>query len=490
MTTQDTDRELRTGLFINGQESAGSGDLVVKNPANPNLTVGVAGAASREEALGAVAAAKAAFPAWSALTPKERADKLDASLAVLEAFKDEDARILSGENGKILMEAAIDLIVFNLRFALASSLAGEVNDSKVLSGPPAETIVSYKPLGVVSIIVPFNWPLAILAASLPYALIAGNTVVVKPPPSTPLATTRVVQRVAEQLPPGVLNVVTGEDAEIGEALVSNQDVAKVCFTGSPGGGKRIMSVASATLTRVALELGGNDPALILADAELDDDALDGLFHGIFDTTGQVCMAAKRLYVHRSRYQEVVDGLAARLEQVVLGQGTDPGTTMGPLNSAQQKKFVADLVDEARAAGADVREFGELPTGEGLAEGNFLRPSLVLDPDPQLRIVTDEQFGPTIPIIPFDREEDAVEAANDTWAGLCASVWTADREKAAVIGNQLEAGYVFVNCHGPGPLDQRVPFGGIKGSGMGREMGIEGLREFMDTHSLALPVKEG
>ncbi|GAB3255327.1 aldehyde dehydrogenase family protein [Arthrobacter pigmenti] len=488
MTLQDVGQEVRTGLFINGQPSPGTDQMTVQNPADPNSPAGVAAAASREEALSAVAAAKAAFPTWAALTPQERAGKLDSALQVLEGFKDEDAVILSRENGKILMEAAIDLIVFNARFGLASGLADEVEVSKVLPGPPADTTVSYKPLGVVTIIVPFNWPLAILAASLPYALVMGNTVVVKPPPSAPLATTRVVQRVAEQLPAGVLNVVTGRDNEIGEALVSSPDVAKVCFTGSPGGGKRIMSMAAGTLTRVTLELGGNDPALILDDADLSEAALDGLFHGVFDSTGQICMAAKRIYVHRSRYQEVVDALSTRLEHTVLGRGTDEGTTMGPLHSPAQKKFVADLVDEARNAGAEIREFAQLPTDESLAEGNFLRPSIVLDPDPNLGIVTEEQFGPTIPIIPFDEDDDAIAAANDTWAGLCASVWTKDRDKAAAVGNRLMAGYVFVNNHGAHALDERAPFGGFKGSGMGREMGPEGLREFMDTHSLALPVE--
>lgn len=463
--------------------------MTVQNPAEPSSPVGVAAAASREEALSATSAAKTAFPAWSALSPQERAGQLDAALHVLEGFKDEDAVILSRENGKILMEAAIDLMVFNARFGLASGLADKVETTTVLPGPPADTTVSYKPLGAVTIIVPFNWPLAILAASLPYALVTGNTVVVKPPPSAPLATTRVVQRVAEQLPAGVLNVVTGKDDEIGDALVSSPDIAKVCFTGSPGGGKRIMSMASGSMTRVTLELGGNDPALLLDDADLGEEALDGLFHGIFDSTGQICMAAKRIYVHRSRYQQVVDGLSSRLEQTVLGRGTDERTTMGPLHSAAQKKFVADLVGEARTAGAEVREFGELPGDESLAEGNFLRPSMVLDPDPQLGVVTEEQFGPTIPIIPFDQDDDAIAAANDTWAGLCASVWTKDRGRAAAVGNQLRAGYIFVNNHGAHALDERVPFGGFKGSGMGREMGVEGLREFMDTHSLALPVED-
>ncbi|WP_308259284.1 aldehyde dehydrogenase family protein, partial [Pseudonocardia sp. H11422] len=181
-----------------------------------------------------------------------------------------------------------------------------------LPAPPYRTEISYLPLGVVTIIVPFNWPLAILAASLPQALLAGNTVVVKPPPTAPLATVRTVQLVAQSLPPGVLNVVTGTDAEIGAALIQDDRVKKVCFTGSPGGGKQIMSMAAESLTRVALELGGNDPAIVLADADLDPEALQRLFTGTFDSTGQICMATKRLYVHRSRYDEVVEGLSGIL----------------------------------------------------------------------------------------------------------------------------------------------------------------------------------
>ena len=260
---------------------------------------------------------------------------------------------------------------------------------------------------MVTIIVPFNWPIAILGASLPHALLAGNTVIVKPPPSAPLATTRVVQRIAEKLPPGVLNVVTGKDENMA-ALIQNTDIAKVCFTGSVSGGKRIMEMASKSLTRVTLELGGNDAAVFLEDAIIDDTHLDRLYAAIFDTTGQICMNAKRVYVHRSRLDEVVAGLSARLDKAVIGYGLDEGTTMGPLHSPAQKAFVDEIIEEAKDAGADVREFGELPGGD-LAGGNFLRPAIVVNPDPSLRVVTQEQFGPVIPVIPFDTEDEAVAA---------------------------------------------------------------------------------
>ncbi|WP_258933728.1 aldehyde dehydrogenase family protein [Nesterenkonia pannonica] len=203
---------------------------------------------------------------------------------------------------------------------------------------------------------------------------AGNTVVVKPPPSCPLATTRAVQRIAEQLPPGVLNVVTGEDAEIGEALVSHEDVAKVCFTGSVNGGKRIMTMAAQTLTNVTLELGGNDGVLILEDAQFNEQNMDLLFMGIFGTTGQVCMNAKRIYVHSSKKEELVAELTKRLEQVQLGPASDSSTTMGPFHQKAQLEFVQTLVKEAKDSGADVREFGSCPAANGRTGTSCVLPS--------------------------------------------------------------------------------------------------------------------
>lgn len=475
-----------TALFIGGKERQTAEKMAIADPAKPGVTVGYAASATPQDVSDAVAAAKAAYPAWAALTPQQRAEKMMAALKGIDTHRDEDAAILSQENGKIRKEAWVDSLVLELRWKLALSHADEVNATKVLppvpGAIPVQTTVGYQPLGVVSIIVPFNWPVAILGAALPHALLAGNTVVVKPPLTAPLATARIVQRIAEQLPPGVLNVVTGPDANM-TALTRNPDVAKVCFTGSVNGGKRIMELASGSLTRVTLELGGNGPAIFLQDAIIDDTHLDRLFGAIYDTTGQICMNAKRLYVHKSRMDEVVNGLVARLKKVKLGYGLDPDTTMGPLHSPAQKKFVEELIKEAKESGAQVLEFGELPGGE-LAGGNFVRPAIVVNPDPKLRIVTEEQFGPVIPVIPFETEEEAIRMANDTWAGLSGSVWTADLQAANRVASQLVCGYVWVNDHGATRLDLRAPFGGMKASGIGREQGIEGIRAFQDTRSIA------
>ncbi|MBO0827834.1 MAG: aldehyde dehydrogenase family protein [Streptosporangiales bacterium] len=486
MVNPDQLPEIRTDLFIDGETVNSDDTLQVVDPADATAIVGYAAAASAKQAEAAVKAAHRAFGPWSARTPRERAELITRALAPLEDDRPATAEILTRENGKIRQESFIDSLVFVHRFALATDLTDQLDEVTVLPAPPYRTEISYLPLGVVTIIVPFNWPLAILAASLPQALLAGDTVVVKPPPTAPLATTRTVQQVAAALPPGVLNVVTGADAEIGGVLVQDDRVKKVCFTGSPGGGSRIMAMAAESLTRVTLELGGNDPAIVLADADLSADAVQRLFTGIYDSTGQICMAAKRLYVHRSRYDEVIDGLSELLAQTRLGHGLDEAVTMGPLHSPRQRDYVEALVEDARGHGAEVREFGEPADGARLDRGNFLRPTLVLDPRDDARVVVEEQFGPTIPVLPFDDEDDAVARANDTWSGLCSSVWTEDMDRAAALAGRLRTGYTFVNCHGAAHLDERAPFGGFNLSGLGREMGIEGIREFMDTHSVGYP----
>lgn len=479
-----------TALYIGGRERQTKDRTPIVDPGKPGVVVGYAASATTQDVLDAVAAAKAAFPAWSALTSQQRAEQMKAAIEGVpdspDPFASEDGAILSQENGKIRVEGWVDSLVLQIRWNLALLHADEVSYAKVLEPVPGRiatrTTVSYQPLGVCSIIVPFNWPIAILGAALPHALLAGNTVIVKPPLTAPLATTRVVRRIAEKLPPGVLNVVTGPDANM-QALIQNPDIAKVCFTGSVNGGRKIMELASQSLTRVTLELGGNDAAILLQDAVIDDTHMDRLFGAIFDTTGQICMNAKRVYVHRSRLDEVVNALSARLRKTKLGHGLDRHTTMGPLHSPVQKRFVDELIAEARASGAKVLEFGELPGGE-LAGGNFVRPALVIDPKTTLRVVTEEQFGPVVPIIPFDTEAEAIEAANDSWAGLAGSVWTANPATADRVGGQLVCGYVWVNDHGANRLDLRAPFGGMKASGIGREQGIEGIRAFQDTRSIA------
>ena len=328
MTETVSGSEIRTGLYIAGAQEEAAESFAVHDPADPDMVVGHAGAAGEEQARRAVAAAHDAFPAWAAMGAEERAARVRASLGALAGDNDERVELLSRENGKVRSECEIEMHVIESRFELAAGLAGVVDGVREMPAPPFRTQVSHLPLGVVSLIVPFNWPLAILAASLPQALVAGNTVVVKAPPTTPLSFVRTVALIAAELPPGVVNVVSGHDAVLGPVLIGDPCVRKVCFTGSVGGGKRIMAMAAYSLTRVTLELGGNDPALVLADADVTEETIGKLFVGAFLTTGQVCMAMKRLYVHRSHYDAVVEGLTGALSASASARGSTPARRWG------------------------------------------------------------------------------------------------------------------------------------------------------------------
>jgi acyl-CoA reductase-like NAD-dependent aldehyde dehydrogenase len=475
---------LSTPLLIGGEEREAEDSFAVHDPHDGSL-IGHAAAASRQDALDAVAAAERAWPAWAALSAAERVEICVKALATLPSDLDERAEVLSRENGKIRFEATIDLHVFAGRFHEAGVYARELDKPELIAGPPYNSTISHLPQGVVTIIYPFNWPLAILAASLPHALMAGNTVVVKPPPTTPLSSVLTLRHLARLLPPGVLNVVTGADAVVGPVVVGDPRIKHICFTGSTAGGKRIMAMASANVTNVTLELGGNDPAVVLDDAVLDEATIGKLAMATFMTTGQVCMAVKRLYVPRSLYGEAVDGLRAFLEAQKVGSGLNADVTMGPLNMRRQREYVEELLAESRAAGTEVVVAGEYADADP-STGNYMLPALALDPTPDQRIVTEEQFGPALPIIPYDSLDEAITAANDTWAGLCASVWSSDNERAKSVGRQLRAGHIFFNNHNATAVDERAPFGGFNQSGLGRELGREGVLGFTETHVMAVP----
>ena len=440
-------------LLIGGEEQAGADRLAVRNP-HDGSWVGDAPVASRTQAEAAVAAADAAWPEWAALPAVERVERVLAALESLEGDAGERAQLLVLEHGKVLAEAQIEMRVFAARFQRAAELARFLDTPELIPGPPFETTIARVPQGVVTIIIPFNWPLAILSAALPYALMAGNTVIVKPPPTTPLSVLATLRHLTRALPAGVLNVVTGTDDVLGPVLVGDPRIRHVCFTGSVRAGTRIMQLAAPNITNVTLELGGNDAAIVLDDAHLDDAAFARLASAAFRTAGQVCMAIKRLYVPRTRFQEVVEGMCAVLEGTRVGSGLDPDVTMGPLNSRRQRDYVLELCDEARAAGVQTMTLGRLVRADPEV-GNHMLPVLVLDPEPHLRIVQEEQFGPALPIIAYDTEEAVIAAANDSWAGLCSSVWSADAGHADSVARRLRAGVTFFNNHNAVAVDEQI-----------------------------------
>jgi len=364
--------------------------------------------------------------------------------------------------------------------------ADKLAEDRKLSGPPRDTIITRQPRGVASQIVPWNWPISLLGVKAPPALMTGNTVVIKIAEQSPLAPMQLLKMLADGLPPGVINVIASPPSEIGDELISNPLVRKISFTGSIKAGKHIMKVAADTLKAVTLELGGNDAALVLDDAELDEDAIQRFVTGTFMSSGQICMAVKRIYVHRSRYDEFVEKFSSAVDKIVVGDGTDPNVTMGPINNESQLGVVRDLIEDARQTGATVRELGQIADEATYKAGYFQRPTVVTDCDPRSRIVQEEQFGPVVPILAFDEDDEAIRQANDTEFGLCSSVWTSDRDRAVAMARRLEAGYTYINGHGPMAQDHRGPFGGMKQSGIGRVLGFEGMNEFMEPHSISAP----
>jgi acyl-CoA reductase-like NAD-dependent aldehyde dehydrogenase len=480
---------VQTLLYIDGQACPASdgGVYDIHNPARPSELVGRAAAGTVQDVDRAMRAAHAAFPAWAALSYAQRGAALRrVAAAITEDMAEVDARarLFTREHGKILRETHLEISRLGERFVQSANYAERLAQDEIIRAAPNDTIITRQPRGVAALVVPWNWPLAILGAKLPQALMAGNTVVVKPSANSALAPTLTLHKIAALLPPGVVNILTGSASRIGDAIIGHPLVRYINFTGSVDVGRHVMKVAAENITPVTLELGGNDAGLVLQDADLTGDAFQRLYRGAFMSTGQICFALKRLYVQRSRFAEVVDGLRAVVDAQVVGCGLLPETTMGPMNNAKQLRVVTDMIAQARARGQDVVELGQVPDPVLYAQGYFQRPTLVINADPSLSVVREEQFGPILPILPFDSEDQAISMANDDPFGLASSVWSADMDRAVRIARRIEAGYSFINAHGPSAQDGNGPFGGFKYSGIGRNFGYEGVIQFQGHHSIA------
>ena len=456
-------------LMINGKLVAGDASMDVINPATEEVLASCP-RASKAQLDQAVAAAKAAFPAWSKTPIEERKKAVAAIADVLQANLQELARLLTQEQGKPIKDATIELFGASAFFRYFTSLDLPV---QVLSDSPAGRVeIHRKPLGVIGAIIPWNFPLMLMAFKLAPGLIAGNTFVVKPAPTTPLATLRFAELIKDVVPPGVLNFVTDAN-DLGNALTSHPDVRKVSFTGSTATGRKVMASAADTLKRITLELGGNDAGIVLGDVNPKETA-PKLFQGAFQNSGQVCIAMKRLYVHESIYDEMCNELAALANQAVIGDGLQQGTQLGPLQNKMQYDKVKELIDDAKKHGKVIAG-GEAPEQKGY----FIRPTIVRDISDGTRLVDEEQFGPVLPVIKYSDPEDALARANASALGLGGSIWSNDRELAYDLASRMESGTAWINKHldfGP-----NIPFGGAKQSGLGVEFAEEGLDEFTQIH---------
>jgi len=477
MTTHVEDVTTRVGLVIDGGTEPGAGSYPVSNPARPSEVVFQAPATSPEQLDRAVGAAGRAQPGWASRSMEERARLVIAAAeAGVAAVQELDlATLLTREHGKVKAEAVMDSSLLGGMASAFAPLVAEALAPRTVSG--GATAITWEPHGVVAAILPFNWPVSVMGNKILPALLAGDSVVVKAPPTCPGAVLLIAAAMAEALPPGVLNVVNGPDAALGAALVSHPGVDMVSFTGGVGTGQAVMAAAAATTRPVVLELGGNDPAILAPDVAADAALADRLVEAAFTTSGQVCMAVKRLYVHRDRMAETVDALHERLAREVVGDGLADEVTMGPVHTAAARDRVEAFIAEAAATGAKVHRPGRLRAEDEGSGGYFVSPALVEAPPAESGIVREEQFAPALPVIPYTDIEGAVTAANDTTFGLCASVWSNDDALAADVASRLRAGIVWMNAHGMTAVDMYAPMGGWKQSGFGVELGTEGMQAF-------------
>ena len=472
----------RHGVLIDGRMLPPDGDLLeVLNPATEQTLTEVALAGS-ETVDAAVRAAHAAWAdgRWSGLDPVAQEQVLRRLATLVEEHADELAWLETLDNGKPLIEAGWDVAgaarVFNYYAGWPSKLRGEVHstDRRFLALSVGE------PVGVCAQIIPWNYPLLMASWKVGPALAAGCTIVLKPAEQTPLSALRLGELALDAgLPEGVLNVITG-DGSTGATLASHPLVRKVAFTGSTEVGRLVMGAAAPTVKRVTLELGGKNPNVIFADADIEA-AVSGAVDGAFENMGQACIAGSRLLVQREVQEQVTEALAERASALQVGAGWDPGVRIGPLVSAEQRDRVLGYVAGARAQGA------RLACGPDTAldPGYFVAPTVIGGVTPEMAIFREEVFGPVATVTPFDTEQEAVALANDTEYGLSAGVWTSDVSRAVRVARAIQAGTVWVNAYGS--IRPEVPFGGFGQSGVGRELGEHALAAYRETKAVFIAV---
>ncbi|HEX7821626.1 MAG TPA: aldehyde dehydrogenase family protein [Sphingobium sp.] len=422
----------------------------------------------------AITAAQTAFSSWSRDSDVRRRALIACSQAI-RADAEALGRLLMLEQGKPLAKAVGEVMGAARWFEHTASLA--LDPVTVRDDGDMQVVVHRRPLGVVAGIAPWNYPVMTAAWKIAPALLAGNTIVLKPSPFTPLSTLRLGEIIAPLLPYGVVAIISGGDA-LGAALAAHPAIRKVTFTGSTAAGKSIASAAGQDIKRLTLELGGNDAAIVLDDAD-PDAIIEKLFWGAFQNSGQVCSAIKRLYIHESKFDAVVERLHDRVRRTIVGDGADPATELGPLTTRRQLETVSTLAADSAERGARILDGAAIPPGAGY----FFAPTLVLGLSDDAPLVVREQFGPLLPILSFSDEAEVIERANTTSFGLSGSVWSGNVERATELAAQLECGTAWVNQHLSVQPD--APVSGRKWSGLGAENGQWGLNGFLDLQTVSV-----
>lgn len=456
-------------MLIGGDLVAGSAQFDVVNPAT-GKSFARCPKADEHQLNTAIKAAKDAFPAWSSRAVEERAALLEKLAAALEARVAEFASLLTSEQGKPIDQAMYEII--GCTYILRAFAAMRVED-RILKDEGGNRVIEHRtPLGVIAAITPWNFPVILMMNKLGPAMITGNTMVVKPAPTTPLTTLLFGELARDILPAGVLNIVCDQN-DLGAMLTSHPDVAKVAFTGSTATGKKVMAAAAGSVKRVTLELGGNDAAIVLDDVEPKMIARK-VYDGAMANAGQICVAVKRAYVPSAIYDEFCEEVARLASEAIVDDGSKQGTQIGPIQNARQFERVKELIDDARNHGTIIA--GGTPIDR---EGYFIPPTIVRDLPDDAALVREEQFGPVLPILQYDDIEDVIARANDSEFGLGGTVWGQDVARATAVARRIDTGTVWVNQHLA--IDPNIPFRGSKQSGFGAELGEAGLEEYTQAH---------
>lgn len=464
------------GLIINGRKTTKNSVFDVLNPASGEL-VGYCPKAEPDDLNTAVQAAQQSYQHWSKTSSEERKKACCRIASVIEKHSDELAILLTREQGKPLSGLGSR---FELQGCVAWTryTAEQELPVEILEDSEAQRVEQHrKPVGVVGSITPWNWPLLIAVWHILPAIRTGNTVVIKPSPNTPLSTLRLIEIIAAELPPGVVNAIAGENF-LGAEMSTHPDINKIVFTGSTATGQKVMAGSAQTFKRLTLELGGNDAGIVLPDTNPGAVA-EKIFWSAFINNGQTCAALKRLYVHDSLYDEMCANLTKIADSIQIGDGLNEQTQLGPVQNKMQFNKVCELVDDARQRGASILCGGE-PVN---STGYFYPPTIVADLTDDFRLVQEEQFGPVLPILKYTDIDEAIERANASELGLGGSVWSANIEQAAVVAQQLECGTAWVNSHAN--IQPHIPFGGVKASGLGVEFGIPGMEAYTNIHSVII-----
>ena len=466
-------------FLINGVSKTSKMTADVINPATEEVFA-KCHISNKDDVNDAVSAARNAFPLWSSLSNDERKSKLMELASSLEENMPELMELVTKESGKPMggLNGIGSGMEVGGSIAWTQATASlELPVEVIQDNEEARIEVHHKPLGVVASITPWNWPLMIAIWHIIPALHSGNTVVVKPSPYTPVATSRFVELANRILPKGVLNLVHG-DTEVGSLLSTHEDVNKLIFTGSTPTGKKIMQASSVNLKRLTLELGGNDAGIVLPGSNIAELA-PKIFGASFHNNGQTCAALKRLYVHESQYDEMCNALTELAKNVKIGNGLEEGVELGPLQNARQLQIVKSLVDCARENGGKILAGGNEASGAGY----FYEPTIIADQSDGDRIVDEEQFGPALPVIKYSDLDEVIARANANENGLGGSVWSSDLDAASKVALRLECGSAWINDHGAVQPD--APFGGVKQSGFGVEFGLHGLKEYTSIQTLKI-----